>query len=95
MKISKEEILKIAALAKLSLDEEQLTSMEADMNKILAFVEKINELPLEGIEPLEYVNEDTNVLRDDQVVYTVSQYDALKNAALKDTDYIKVPKVLG
>lgn len=95
MKISKEEILKIAALAKLSLDEEQLTAMQADMNKILAFVEKINELPLEGIEPLEYVNEDKNVLRDDQVIYTVSQYDALKNAALKDTDYIKVPKVLG
>ncbi|MFN4299698.1 MAG: Asp-tRNA(Asn)/Glu-tRNA(Gln) amidotransferase subunit GatC [Thermaurantimonas sp.] len=95
MKISKEEILKIAALAKLSLNEEQLASMEADMNKILAFVEKINELPLEGIEPLEYVNEDTNVLRNDQVAYTVSQYDALKNAALKDTDYIKVPKVLG
>lgn len=94
MSITKEEILKIASLAKLSLDENQLAAMEEDMNKILAFVEKINELPLDEIEPLEYINQDTNVLRKDEVTYTVSQYDALKNAALKDTDYIKVPKVL-
>lgn len=95
MKITKDEIYKIASLAKLNLNEEQMISMESDMNKILAFVEKINELPLDGIEPLEYINEDYNVLRKDEINYTVSQYDALKNASMKDTDYIKVPKVLG
>ncbi|MFN3952381.1 MAG: Asp-tRNA(Asn)/Glu-tRNA(Gln) amidotransferase subunit GatC [Thermaurantimonas sp.] len=95
MKITKDEIYKIAALAKLKIDEEQINSVESDMNKILAFVDKINELPLDGVEPLEYINEDINVLRKDEANFTVSQYDALKNASMKDTDYIKVPKVLG
>lgn len=95
MNISREEIQKLAVLAKLSLNEEQLAVMETDLNKILAFVEKINELPLEGVDPLEYINDDFNILRNDEANYTVSQYDALKNAALKDSDYIKVPKVLG
>ncbi|WP_448522120.1 Asp-tRNA(Asn)/Glu-tRNA(Gln) amidotransferase subunit GatC [Schleiferia thermophila] len=95
MELTKEDILKIANLAKLSLSDEQLEAMKSDMEKILKFVEKIQELPLDDVEPLEYINQDENVLRPDAATYTVSQYDALKNAAVKDSDYIKVPKVLG
>ncbi|MCE2497187.1 MAG: Asp-tRNA(Asn)/Glu-tRNA(Gln) amidotransferase subunit GatC [Flavobacteriales bacterium] len=93
-KISKEEILHLAHLARLDLDEKAVDKMMQDMDKILAFVDKLNELDVEGVEPLKYMNNDTNVLRKDEVRPTISQTDALKNAPQKDTDYIKVPKVL-
>ena len=84
----------MAHLARLDLDEKAVDKMMQDMDKILAFVDKLNELDVEGVEPLKYMNNDTNVLRKDEVRPTISQTDALKNAPQKDTDYIKVPKVL-
>jgi aspartyl-tRNA(Asn)/glutamyl-tRNA(Gln) amidotransferase subunit C len=51
MKISKEEVEKLAHLARLEFSEEEKLSMQADMDKILGFVDKINELDLEGVEP--------------------------------------------
>lgn len=93
-KISKEEILHLAHLSRLDLDEKAVDAMMGDMDKMLAFVDKLSELDVEGVEPLKYMNEDTNVLRKDEVKSTISQADALKNAPQKDTDYIKVPKVL-
>ena len=67
MKISKEEVEKLAHLARLEFSEEEKLSMQADMDKILGFVDKINELDLEGVEPLVYLNEDRNIMRADKV----------------------------
>ena len=92
--ISKEEILHFAHLARLDLDEQAVDAMMQDMDKILAFVDQLNELDVEGVEPLKYMNEDTNVLRADDAKLEISREEALKNAPQKDTDYIKVPKVL-
>ena len=94
MQLTEKEIEKIAHLSKLELSAEGKTQMLADMNKIIKFVDKINELDLEGVEPLIYVNEQSNILRKDEVKNELSQMDALKNAPNKDTDYIKVHKVL-
>ena len=94
MQLTEKEIEKIAHLSKLELTAESKKQMLEDMNKIIKFVDKINELDLEGIEPLVYVNEQSNILRKDVVNNELSQIDALKNAPYKDTDYIKVHKVL-
>lgn len=94
MQLTEKEIEKIAQLAKLELNSESKAQMLVDMNKIVKFVDKINELNLEGVDPLIYVNEQSNVLRKDEVSNELSQLDALKNAPNKDTDYIKVHKVL-
>jgi aspartyl-tRNA(Asn)/glutamyl-tRNA(Gln) amidotransferase subunit C len=68
--------------------------MKADLEKMIAFVDKLNEIDTEGIDPLIYMSEEINVLREDKVTEETSQEDALKNAPEKDSDYFKVPTVL-
>ncbi|MCC6584479.1 MAG: Asp-tRNA(Asn)/Glu-tRNA(Gln) amidotransferase subunit GatC [Chitinophagales bacterium] len=83
---------KLANLSKLEFDEEGKKAIKADLSKILNFMEKLNELNTDGIAPLVYINEEVNIFRDDEVNYPITKEEALKNAPLKDADYIKVPK---
>ncbi len=94
MKIDKKDFDKLAHLARLEFTDEARETMLNDMEKIVGFIDKINELDLEGVEPLVYVNEGENVLREDIMRHDITQQEALKNAPQKDTDYIKVPTVL-
>lgn len=94
MKISLDEIRHLAHLSRLEFSEEEMKDMQGDMDKILGFVDKINELDLEGVEPLIYLSEERNVLRADESKSILSKDEALKNAPDKDTDYFRVPKVL-
>ena len=94
MEITNKLIQDIAALAKLEFDEQSAKQMKADLEKIIGFVGKLNEIDTEGIEPLIYLSEEVNVLREDEVKAVISQVEALKNAPEKDSDYFKVPTVL-
>ncbi len=94
MKITNKLIQDIAALAKLEFDEQSAEQMKADLEKIIGFVDKLNEIDTEGVEPLIYLSEEVNVLREDEIKAVVSQVEALKNAPEKDSDYFKVPTVL-
>jgi aspartyl-tRNA(Asn)/glutamyl-tRNA(Gln) amidotransferase subunit C len=94
MNLDKATVEKLADLARLEFSEKEKDEMLQDMNKIMAFVEKINELDLEGVEPLIYMIEEGNVLREDEVTEQVTRDEALKNAPSRDTDYFRVPKVL-
>ena len=94
MEITNKLIQDIAALAKLEFDEQSAKQMKADLEKIIGFVDKLNEIDTEGIEPLIFLTEELNALRDDKIKAVVSQVEALKNAPEKDSDYFKVPTVL-
>ncbi len=94
MKISLEEIRHLAHLARLEFKEEEMKSMQGDMDKILGFVAKIDELDLEGVKPLVYLSEERNILREDRSETLLTKDEALKNAPDKDSDYFRVPKVL-
>ena len=94
MNITKKDVEKLAHLSRLQLDENSIEKMQGDMNKMLTFVEKINELELEDVEPMVYMNDGVNILRADDVENPISHEDALKNAPDKNSDYFKVPKVL-
>ena len=94
MKITNKLIQDIAALAKLEFDEQSAKQMKADLEKIIGFVDKLNEIDTEGVDPLIYLSEEVNVLREDEIKAVVSQVEALKNAPEKDSDYFKVPTVL-
>ncbi|MBK9791682.1 MAG: Asp-tRNA(Asn)/Glu-tRNA(Gln) amidotransferase subunit GatC [Sphingobacteriales bacterium] len=83
---------KLANLSKLEFDTDGKKAIKTDLSKILNFMEKLNELNTDGIEPLIYINEEVNIFRVDEINYPVTKEDALKNAPLKDADYIKVPK---
>ena len=94
MKIDLETVDKIAHLARLEFDSEEKIKMQQDMNNMLAFVEKLNELNTNNVEPLIYMNEEYNNLRNDNIKHEITQTEALKNAPKKDSDYFKVPKVI-
>ena len=94
MEITNKLIQDIAVLAKLEFDEQSAKQMKADLEKIIGFVDKLNEIDTEGIEPLIYLSGEVNVLREDEVKAVISQVEALKNAPEKDSDYFKVPTVL-
>ena len=94
MKIDKPAVDKLADLAKLEFTDESKTEIIQDLNKILAFVEKLEELDTNNIEPLIYMTEEANVLRTDAVKNDLTKEEALKNAPVCDSDYFIVPKVL-
>lgn len=94
MKIDSEIVDKLSDLSKLEFDSDSKKEIINDLNRMLAFIEKLNEINTDNIEPLIYMSDEVNVLRDDEPVIEISQEEALKNAPKKDSDYFKVPKVL-
>jgi len=95
MKIDKTTVDHIAHLARLEFDEAGKEKMMGDMNKILTFMEKLNELDTEGVEPLIYMSDEVNVLRPDVAKIEITHAEALKNAPKADSDYFRSPKVIG
>lgn len=94
MKIDKETVDKIAHLARLEFENEAKVAMVNDMNNMLGFIEKLNELDTTNVEPLIYMSDEVNILREDDVKHDITQQEALKNAPDHDSDYFKVPKVM-
>ena len=94
MQIDKELILKLETLARLELSEAERNKLQGSLNDILKMVEKLDELNTEGVEPLVYINEDVNVLRDDVVKNELRREDALFNAPAQNGVFFKVPKVI-
>lgn len=94
MKIDKSTVDHIAHLARLEFDDAGKEKMMEDMSKILSFMEKLNELDTNGVEPLIYMTDETNVLRPDVVKMEITHEEALKNAPKHDSDYFRTPKVI-
>jgi aspartyl-tRNA(Asn)/glutamyl-tRNA(Gln) amidotransferase subunit C len=94
MKIDKDSIKKIAHLARLEFDENGVEKMSKDMSKILDWVEKLNEVNTEDVEPLTTMSTEINVMREDQIANQLDHEAGLKNAPKSDSDYFRVPKVL-
>ncbi len=93
-KIDIKTVDEIAHLARLEFNDDAKQGIITDMNRMLDFVEKLNELNTDTIEPLIYMTQEQNVLREDVPQVTLTQKEALKNAPQKDTDYFKAPKVI-
>ena len=94
MKVDNKLIEDLSRLAKLNFDKQTIEEMISDFAKILEFVDNLSEIDTEGFEPLIYLSNEVNILRDDKIGEAVTQEQALKNAPNKDSDYFKVPTVL-
>ncbi len=95
MKIDEATLDRIAELARLDYsDPAARAAMLGDMERVLSFVEKLNEVDTTGVEPLIFMTDEVNTLRDDVAEVTITKQEALKNAPVKDSDYFKVPRVL-
>lgn len=94
MKLNNETISKIAHLARLEINDAEKELVMEDMNEILSFMEKLNELDTSDVEPLIYLTDEVNVLRKDEVKQEITAREALKNAPEQDGAYFKVAKVI-
>jgi aspartyl-tRNA(Asn)/glutamyl-tRNA(Gln) amidotransferase subunit C len=94
MVIDSKTVDKLADLAKLEFDDASKQEIIKDLNRIVTFIEKLNELDTSSVEPLIYLTDETNIMREDVVKQEITQQEALKNAPKKDSDYIKAPKVI-
>ncbi len=94
MKIDDQLIDRLAELSKLEYANDEREKLKSDLQKVLDMVEKLEEVDVDGVEPLIYMTDEKNVLRKDEVTDMVTKTDALLNAPQKDSDYFKVPKVI-
>jgi aspartyl-tRNA(Asn)/glutamyl-tRNA(Gln) amidotransferase subunit C len=95
MTINEKLVDELAHLSRLSFENEAKTEMMNDMNRMLNFVEKLNELNTDNVEPLIYMTEEFNIMRADEVISEITREEGLKNAPKRDSDYFRVPKVIG
>ncbi|GAB4449383.1 MAG: Asp-tRNA(Asn)/Glu-tRNA(Gln) amidotransferase subunit GatC [Bacteroidia bacterium] len=94
-KINEELIDQLAHLSRLEFSTEEKQKILNDLNRILDYIDQLNELNTDNVEPLIYLTPNQNILRDDVVKETLKKENALANAPKKDSDYFRVPKIIG
>lgn len=94
MEVNSSLIEKLSTLSRLQFNEMEKEEIREDLQRMIHFVEKLNELNLDGVEPLLHIPEENNVLRDDVVKGELSREQALKNAPDQDGEFFRVPKVI-
>lgn len=85
---------KLAHLSRLEFNAEDKKEIKKDLQRMISFVEKLDELDLEGTAPLLHMSSAINVLREDEVKGSISRDEGLKNAPVHDDKFFKVPKVI-
>ncbi len=94
MEVNDQLVDKLAHLSRLQFNETEKAEIKNDLQRMIGFVEKMNELNLDGVEPLLFMSDEVNVLREDEIKGSISREEALKNAPLHDEQFFKVPKAI-
>ena len=95
MSVTTQDVSYIAELARLRFSDEEMLTMTSELNTILHYIEKLNEVDTEGVMPLSSIHDPVNVLRDDVERQALSSEDVLHNAPDRQDRFFKVPKVIG
>ena len=85
---------KLANLSRLYFTEEEMKGYTSDLQNMISFVDKLNEVDTSGVSPVLHMGDAINFLRDDEVKGSVSREDALLNSPIKDNQFFKVPTVI-
>ena len=94
MEITDEMVKTLADLSRLTFNDLEKEEIKKDLQRMISFVEKLNELDTSNVEPQLHMTEAVDIYRDDVVQGSMAKEDALKNAPMADTNYFKVPKVI-
>ncbi len=94
MKITKDEVLYVADLARLNLDEASIDKFAGQIGTILDYVDKLNEVDTEGIRPTSHAISLTNAFREDEPKEHLERDQALANAPQKEDGAFVVPKII-
>ncbi len=92
--ITREELLKLAALARLRLDEAEIERFQRDIAEMLKYVKQLDEVDTSSVDNAEIISLSGNVLREDETRPSLPVEEALKNAPERAGDYFKVPRVV-
>ena len=95
MKITKDEVLYVADLARLDLDEASIEKFAGQIGDVLEYVEKLNEVDTEGLRPTSHAISLTNAFREDEQRQPLDREQALANAPEKEDGNFVVPKIIG
>lgn len=94
MEVTEQMIQHLANLSRLSFTDEETKAFKNDLQGMIAFVEKLQEVDTTGVEPLQHMGDAVNVLREDVIKGSIDRTEALKNSPVKDDTFFKVPKVI-
>ena len=92
--ISREEVQNVARLARLRLTDDEAERMREQLDAILAYIDKLSELDVEGVEPTAHAVPLVNVMRDDALTPCLPQEQALANAPDRAGEFFRVPRII-
>ena len=95
MALTREEVLKIAKLSKLSFEDKEIEKFQVELNDILKYIDMLNEVDTSKVEPLVYINEAVNNFREKEEKTSLEIEKVLFNAPESAENAIVVPKVIG
>ena len=95
MALTKEEVLKIAKLSKLSFEDKEIEKFQVELNDIIKYIDMLNEVDKSKVEPLVYINESVNNFREKEEKPSLEIKKVLLNAPESAENAIVVPKVIG
>jgi len=94
--LSRDDVLKLARLARLSLSDDEVAEFSSELTAILHYVEQLQDVEVDGLKPTNQVTGLTNVMREDEVHdYGYAAKDLLKNVPATEDDLIKVKRMIG
>ena len=94
MAISHEEVKYIAGLARLTLTEEEINLYAQQLSDILGYIDQLNELDVDSVEPMSHVIDIVNVMREDKHLPSLTREEVMSNAPDHDSEHFKVPRVV-
>ncbi|PSL47471.1 aspartyl/glutamyl-tRNA(Asn/Gln) amidotransferase subunit C [Chitinophaga niastensis] len=94
MEVNDAMVQQLADLARLEFNEQEKVEIRGDLQRMITFVEKLNELDTTHVKPLLHLTVDYNVFREDKVIPSISREEALQNAPAATKEYFKVPKII-
>ena len=94
MKVTNKLISDLAELAKLKFNKSENEKMKSDFKNMLDFIDKLSEINTKDIEPLIYLSDEINSLREDNISIKLSKEMALKNSTSNNSDYFTIPTIL-
>ncbi len=92
--MERDEVLKVASLARLSLNDHEIDELGRQLTQILGYVETLNEVDVENAEPMPHAVDERNVFREDTQRASIERDDALSNAPATDGRFFLVPQIL-
>jgi aspartyl-tRNA(Asn)/glutamyl-tRNA(Gln) amidotransferase subunit C len=94
MEVNDALVQQLADLARLEFNDQEKGEIRGELQRMITFVEKLNELDTSNVKPLLHLTDDYNVFREDRVIPGITREEALQNAPSATEEYFKVPKII-